>query len=93
MAAKKCAKCNCTTQKSDSVACMTCFSENNIVINSLLMCANTYRSRSTALQMKTTVTQFYSADELTDARQVMLDHVKDLIPDLPNLNKRRVELL
>ena len=55
------------------------------------MYVNTYRSRSTALQLKTAVTQFYSADELTDARQVMLDHVKDLIPDQPNLNKRRVD--
>ena len=55
------------------------------------MYVNTYRSRSTGLQLKLAVVRFYTPTEITEARQLLCDHVKDLNPEFPNLNKKRVD--
>ena len=88
---KKCVSCDETVQNNDNVACLTCFQRPSIVVNILLMFVNSYRSRSAGFQLKTAVLKFYSPEEIEEARQSLIDGVKDLIPSYPHLYKKRVD--
>ena len=89
---KKCYSCKETVPNNDDVSCLDCYNRKpRIVINNLLMFVNSYRSRSAGSQIKTVVLKFYAADDVEVARQDFVDNVKDLIPNYPNLNKKRVD--
>ena len=92
MPGKKCYTCKETVQNNDNVSCLECYNKKpKIVVNNLLMFINSYRSRSAGVQIKTAVLKFYASDEVEDARQELVDNVKDVIPNHPNINKRRVD--
>ena len=88
---KKCFSCKEAVQNSDNVSCVACFQNTNIVINNLLMFINSYRSRSAGFQLKTAVLKSYPANEIKEARQTLVDSVKEIIPDHPHLFIKRVD--
>ncbi len=45
-------------------------------------------SRSSAMQIKTAILNFFSDDDIAEARQMMMDNVRGVIPDFPHLNKK-----
>ena len=78
-------------QTSEAAVCLSCYKGNNMVMNHLLTFVSSYRSRSSTLQMKTVLLNYYSHDEINEARQVMIDNTKDIIPDFPHLSKKRTD--
>ena len=62
-----------------------------IVVNNLLMFVNSYRSRSAGTQIKSAVLKFYASNTVENARKELVDNVKDVIPNYPYLNKKRMD--
>ena len=62
-----------------------------IVICELLAYVNTYRKTSAAYNVKQAVLQHYNVDKITEARNTMVEHVKDIIPQFPSLGAKRTD--
>ena len=89
---KKCVSCKETVQNNDNVSCLECFNmKPRIVVNNLLMFVNSYRSRSAGTQIKSAVLKFYASNTVENARKELVDNVKDVIPNYPYLNKKRMD--
>lgn len=43
------------------------------------------------MQLKIAIINFFSQDDIAEARQVMIDNVRDVIPEYPHLNKKRTD--
>ena len=84
MAKQKCTKC----KKLEYLSC-SCCQLKMYVDNSLLMFVSTYRSRVAQLNMKNAVLNHYNDDDITEARQVMEDSVKMVIPEHILFGKKR----
>ena len=91
MPARKCGKCKENLTNSAEVVCTACCRNVNMVVNKLLTYANSHRSSSSTLQIKIAILNFFSPDDIAEARQIMTDNVKDVIPEFPNLGKRRTD--
>lgn len=86
MPAKKCSACK---GNSEVAYCKQCYKVGNVVKNELLMYVSSYRSKSTSLQLKQAVLNFYSHDDVELARKTLIDNVRKLIPEYPHLDTKR----
>lgn len=87
MAKQKCTKCK---EKFDNVLCQCCQTKQ-FVDNGLLMYMSSYMSRAPRLAIRSSILNFYSADEVASARQVIEDSVKDIIFEHPAIGKKRTD--
>ena len=62
-----------------------------LIVNELLAYVNTYRNSSTTYHLKSAVLQHYCVEDIGSARGTMVEHVKDIIPQFPNLGAKRTD--
>lgn len=85
MAPKKCETCKQGEAKYQ--VCSSCLN-SRYVMNSLLAYVATYIHRSTLIQLKLAVLGFYSEDEVSEAKQGILDATEHLDLGLKNINRQ-----
>ena len=88
---RKCGKCKENVPNTGEVVCIECYTNVNIVVNRMLTYVNSHRSSSSTMQIKTAILNFFSQDDIAEARQMMIDNIREVIPDFPHLNKKRTD--